>query len=213
VLPLPGEWYDADYFEHGLKSNWEDGYTWPRFKGVFEESAAYLKEIFPEARTFLDMGCAKGYLVRALRDKGVEAWGFDHSPWALAHVETAARPFVIQADVLGAAYERRFDVLVAMSLLESLTEEQIRVFLPRARAWAQQAIYVTIPTLEAGASELRDDRDLSHVTLRDRDWWRSRFLEAGWKQDALHRSAERTFQAHPFPTKMGWSVYVFSPGE
>lgn len=213
ILPIPGDWYDADYFEHGLKSNWDGGYAWPQFKGVFEESAAYLKEIFPEARTFLDMGCAKGYLVRTLREKGTEAWGFDHSPWALSHADPGAKPFLSQADVLGATYEQRFDVLVAMSLLESLTEEQIRAFLPRARAWAKQAIYATIPTLEAAGGGVRDDTDLSHITLRERDWWRRRFLEAGWKQDALHRAAERTFQAHPLAAKMGWSVHVFSPGE
>ena len=169
--------------------------------------------MFPEARTFLDMGSAKGFLVRALREKGAQAWGFDHSPWALAQAETAAKPYLSLADVANAAYDRPFDVLVAMSLLESLTEEQIRFFLPRARAWTTQAIFATIPTLsgDSGAPQAWNDRDLSHVTLRDRDWWRQRFLEAGWRQDPLHRIVERACQRHALPARMGWSVYVFSP--
>ncbi|HEX9046316.1 MAG TPA: glycosyltransferase family 9 protein, partial [Verrucomicrobiae bacterium] len=35
TVPIPGEWYDADYFEHGLKSNWRDGYHWSSFSGLF----------------------------------------------------------------------------------------------------------------------------------------------------------------------------------
>jgi hypothetical protein len=85
-LPIPGDWFDSDYFEHGLKSNWEHGYSWPDFKGVFQDTALYLAEMFPEARSFLDVGCAKGFLVKALRQRGLEAWGFDHSPWARNHL-------------------------------------------------------------------------------------------------------------------------------
>lgn len=214
ALPIPGEWYDADYFEHGLKSNWDQGYTWPLFQGLFSETAEYLTKMFPEAQSFLDAGCAKGFLVRALFEQGKEAFGFDHSAWAVERAESAARPFLSLGDFGTVAYDRPFDVLVAMSLLESLTEEQIRAFLPRARGWARQALFATIPTIspESGLSHTWNDRDLSHVTLRDRAWWRERFLEAGWRQDPLHRIVERACQSHPLSQKMGWSVYVFAPG-
>ena len=94
----------------------------------------------------------------------------------------------------------------------SLTEEQIRTFLPRARNWAEQALVAVIPTFNGSANRAVDDCDLSHITMRDRDWWCGRFLEADWRQDAMHRVVERLCQSHPFPTKMGWSVYTFSPG-
>jgi hypothetical protein len=81
--PIPPEWYDEDYFEHGLKSNWECGYSWPLFKGVFEDTAAYLSDMFPGASSILDAGCAKGFLVRALRARGNEAGGFEKSSRAI----------------------------------------------------------------------------------------------------------------------------------
>jgi len=213
TLPIPGEWYDEGYFEFGLKSNWDQGYTWPLFKGVFEDTAAYLLEMFPEANTFLDVGCAKGFLVRALRERGKEAFGFDHSPWAISTAEAAMAPFLRYTGVDQAEYDQPFDILVAMSIFESLTEEQIRNFLTRARGWTSHAIFATIPTLSSdlpppGSGE---DRDLSRVTLRDREWWQQRFFEAGWQQDPLHRVVERLCRAHPLPTKMGWSVYIYSP--
>ena len=29
AIPIPGDWYDGDYFEYGVKSNWTDGYKTP----------------------------------------------------------------------------------------------------------------------------------------------------------------------------------------
>jgi glycosyltransferase involved in cell wall biosynthesis/SAM-dependent methyltransferase len=211
-LPIPGDWYDADYFEHGIKSNWSRGYQWPLFKGVFENAAAYLAEMFPDARSFLDIGCAKGFLIQALRERGLHAYGFDHSAYAIGEAEAQAKPFIEFADVATVDYQRPFDVLVAMSILESLTEEQLSLFLPRARKWTQQALFAVIATLDDKAASAQDS-DLSHVTMRERGWWCERFRAAGWRQDALHRLVERRCQAHPFPSRMGWSVYVFSPGE
>ena len=145
--------------------------------------------------------------MRALRERGFDACGFDHSAWAIDHAEAAARPHVRLAGVDTAAFDRRFDVTVAMSVLESLTEEQLRGLLSRARGWTSQALLAVI--------EMRQDpkdRDLSHITIRDRAWWRALFREAGWQQDPMHRAFERACQAHPVAARMGWSVHVLAPG-
>jgi Glycosyl transferase family 2/Glycosyltransferase family 9 (heptosyltransferase)/Methyltransferase domain/Glycosyl transferases group 1 len=214
VLPIPGEWYDADYFERGHKSNWERGYSWEMFKGVFRDAAAYLAEMFPEAKTFLDLGCAKGFLVRALRDRRLEAWGIDHSPWAIAQADPVAQPYLQLGDINDLVDDREFDVAVAMSIFESLTEDQIRRFLPQLRRRVRQALFATIPSLDRISDRRNaEDRDFSHITMRPRTWWHERFFEAGWHQDPVHRCFERQCQSHALPTAMGWSVYVFSPGE
>jgi cyclopropane fatty-acyl-phospholipid synthase-like methyltransferase len=197
-----------------LKSNWDRGYTWPWFAGLFQETAAFLSSIFSEATSYLDIGCAKGFLMRALHELGKECWGFDHSKWAIEHVEECARPFILQASVDDVSYERQFDVLLALSIFESLTEAQALSFLCRARAWTRQAIFATIPSLQQEKEEefdKQDNRDLSHITIKSRQWWHELFLRAGWRQDYLHRVVERLCQAHSLPTKMGWKVYVYAP--
>jgi hypothetical protein len=212
TLPIPGDWYDADYFENGLKSNWDRGYTWSVFKNVFEDAAAYLTEMFPESHSMLDAGCAKGFLVRAVRARGKEAWGFDHSQWAISRADQAAKAFISLEDAARVNYDRQFDLLIALSLLESLTERQIDSFVARARSWTRHALIATIPTLAEGRSYDRSkDSDLSHITMHERRWWQERFLAAGWRQDALHRIVERRCQQHPLPMRMGWQVYVFAP--
>jgi 2-polyprenyl-3-methyl-5-hydroxy-6-metoxy-1,4-benzoquinol methylase len=213
-LPIPGEWFDADYFENGVKSNWKSGYHWRDFAGLFRDTAQFLVKMFPEAGSFLDAGCAKGFLVRALRELGKDAWGFDHSEWALEHAEKVTRPFLYHTSAENAEFDRRFDATIAFSLLENLTEEQATRFLERARIWTDQALIVVLLVCENETERkklLADDHDLAHVLLESHTWWHERFLRAGWRRDALHRVAERACRSHPLPTRMGWNVLAYAP--
>lgn len=213
-IPIPGEWYDAGYFEYGTKSNWGQGYKWSLFASLFQETAGLLTSTFTEADSYLDIGCANGFLVRALREQAKECWGFDHSKWATDRAEPSVKPFVIQAGVDDVSFDRQFDVLLAFSIFESLTETQILSFLSRARGWTRQAILAVIATFESEEEERRQrkgDRDLSRVTLKPRRWWDEAFQSAGWRQDYLHRIAQRTCQTHPLPSRMGWEIYVYAP--
>jgi hypothetical protein len=213
---VPPEWYDADYFERGVKSNWEHGYEWSSFSGLFRDTAAFLAETFADTRTFLDVGCARGFLVRTLREQGRECWGVDHSHWAIAHADELARPFLVQAGVDDYRSERAVDVTLAFDLLPSLTERQAADFLAAARGWTGTAIVAVIASFESEAEErgwreAGDDRDLSHVLMRTRAWWHEQFLRAGWRQDPLQAVAARVCQRHPLPRRMGWKMYVYAP--
>jgi 2-polyprenyl-3-methyl-5-hydroxy-6-metoxy-1,4-benzoquinol methylase len=213
-VPVPGAWYDADYFERGVKSNWSGGYSWRGFEGLFRQTAAFLTETFAEADAFLDAGCAKGFLVRALREAGKDARGFDHSPWAIEHADAATKPFLTLAGADDFDFAPGCDVLTAFSLLESLTEEQIASFLRRARGHTRQALLAVVSSFDSEReieSYRRASRDLSQITLRTRAWWREQFVAAGWRQGALGRIAERACQSQQLPARMGWKVYVYSP--
>jgi hypothetical protein len=213
-VPIPAAWYDEDYFEHGVTSNWAGGYSWASYGGLFCDVAAFLIEVFPESYSFLDAGCAKGFLVRALREAGRECWGIDHSPWALAHAETAARPFLIEGRVEDVAFDRNVDVLVAFDLLSQLTEDRALAFLRRARDWTRTAIVAAMPSFESAEEAARatpNGRDRTHITMRTRPWWHERFIEAGWRQDPLQRLGAERLREHPLPRKMRWHLYSYAP--
>jgi hypothetical protein len=53
---------------------------------------------------------------------------------------------------------------------------------------------------------------LSHITLRDRDWWLNSLRQAGWVQDELHANFERLARSHRVPTRMRWNLHVVSAG-
>jgi 2-polyprenyl-3-methyl-5-hydroxy-6-metoxy-1,4-benzoquinol methylase len=212
-IPIPGSWYDADYFEYGRKSNWRDGYTWSAFAGLFRDTAEFLSTMFPEGKSYLDAGCAKGFLVRTLRERGKDAWGFDHSSWALDHAEESAKLFLRLADVEEVEFDREFDILLCFFLLESLTEEQALAFLKRARFWTRHAIVAVIHACDDESSTKPrggDDHDLSHITLRSRAWWHDLILRAGWRQDALHRVVQCRTESQMLPLRMSWKLFIYS---
>lgn len=208
--PIPAAWYDADYFENGIKSNWEGGYSWSGFQSLFRDTAAFLAAMFPQATSFLDAGCAKGFLVHALREKGREAWGFDISPWAIDHAIEGARSYVKPADAAAVEWDRTVGFTLAFDLLSHLTEEQAVAFLTRARAWTSVGLLATIQTRESGAEDI-GGHDPSHITLQSREWWHARFLRAGWRQDGLHEVLQCACQNHPLPSKMGWRIVLYAP--
>jgi 2-polyprenyl-3-methyl-5-hydroxy-6-metoxy-1,4-benzoquinol methylase len=201
--PIPPEWYDEDYFEHGRKSNWTGGYNWIMCRQVFTQTADLLEAAFPEAKTYVDAGCARGYLVRTLCERGLDASGFDHAPWAIAHADHSVSSRLRMESVDLARYEAfSIDVLSAMSLFESLTEPQLMSFLQRAASWVRLALFVTIPLADA-----RNDRDLSHITMRSSAWWWRRFRESGWQ---MHCS-QRILRQSPLIAKMRWNAFALTP--
>src|SRR5262249_49575928 len=147
-----------DYFETGIKSNWDQGYSWRLFEELFRSTASFLTGVFTEASSYLDVGCGKGFLVRALRDRDKESFGFDHSGWAIGQADASVRPFLIQNGVDTVHYDRTFDVMTAFSIFESLTEDQVRAFLTRARTWTRQALLAVISSFE-GEEEASAARD------------------------------------------------------
>jgi ADP-heptose:LPS heptosyltransferase/glycosyltransferase involved in cell wall biosynthesis/2-polyprenyl-3-methyl-5-hydroxy-6-metoxy-1,4-benzoquinol methylase len=214
-VPIPASWYDQDYFEMGIKSNWSQGYSWELFSGLFRGTASFLTSMFPRASSFLDIGCSKGFLVRCLRESGKACWGLDFSPWAIEHADSLAAPFLQLAALDDYAFDRRFDVLLAFSILESLTEAQINHFLTRAKAAAGTALLAVISSFETPEEEhrfQREDNDLSHITVRSRRWWHERFLECGWRHDAATEALQRRWQSAALPLQMGWKIYVYAPG-
>jgi len=209
TLPVAASWYDHDYFETGLKSNWTSGYRWDAFAGLFRDTAAFLTEMFPNAGSILDAGCAKGFLVKALRERRREAFGFDHSRWAIDHAESEARPHLTLAGVDDLAFDREYDLLVAFHLFPQLTEEQVRGFLQRARPHIRVGLLAVIPVADAAA--VGGAGDLGHVTRRPRKWWQATIAAAGWKRDSLHAALEAACARHPLAARMRWEVFLYAP--
>jgi hypothetical protein len=212
-IPIPPQWFDHDYFETGRKSNWDQGYSWQLFNALFRDTAVFLTDSFPEARSYFDAGCAKGYLIRALREKGMDAWGIDGSPYAIAQADQTARPFLEEARVEDFLPARNFDVALAFSILESLTENQVHAFLTRMRKVTEQALFAVIASLEDAerGEHVGGDRDLSHITIRPRAWWHEQFAASGWRQDVMTRVVQKWCQQHSLVSRMGWQVYLYVP--
>ncbi len=86
--------------------------------------ARWLVTRFPAARTTLDVGCAGGYLVAALREHGIQARGIDSSRFALDHADPEIRPHLSYGNIEnpGSIRLRPVDLVTLMDVAEHLTD-------------------------------------------------------------------------------------------
>jgi predicted TPR repeat methyltransferase len=76
----------------------------------------------------LEIGCAKGFLVKDLRDMGVDAYGLDVSPYAIGEAEDGMAPHLYTGDArtyLSNFSRNEFDVVFSLRFLECIAEADL----------------------------------------------------------------------------------------
>lgn len=116
--------------------------------------AAYLIWRNFRARRTLDVGCATGFLVEALRELGVDAHGCDVSRYAVEHAAPGALGYVRLGDLGGGLPygEGEFDLVSALEILEHLPPDLVPGALAELRRVCGGIVYATIPSFGRNAS-------------------------------------------------------------
>ncbi|MHB8220166.1 MAG: class I SAM-dependent methyltransferase [Acidimicrobiales bacterium] len=150
--PAGGALYDGAYFgvgrdPSGNRENRSGYATYDRVSSNADIAAFLLWRNFRAFRT-LDVGCAKGYLVEALREKGVDAYGCDVSRFAVEHAAPGALGYVRRGDLgRGLPYgDGEFDLVTALEILEHLDPSDVQGALTELRRVCRGVVYATIPS-------------------------------------------------------------------
>jgi SAM-dependent methyltransferase len=191
---ISAEMYDEDYFERGVqtgKSGYQN-YSW--LPELTIKMAHHLVQTLPirHGERVLDFGCAKGFLVKALRLLDVDAYGVDISPYAIDHVDPAVRGLctLVSGPSDPLIISRDYDWMVSKDVFEHLSETQLRELLQRSRERIKH-IFAAIPLgLDDGSGYIvpEYDRDTTHVTKQPLDWWMDLFQSTGWNVDSANHS-------------------------
>lgn len=109
---------------------------------------AYLVWRWLPARRVLDVGCAFGFLVEALRELGIDAEGVDVSKFALDHAATGARGHVRYGNLLHGLPipDRAFDVVCAFETLEHLPPPAVPGAVAELARCSSGYVVATIPS-------------------------------------------------------------------
>lgn len=160
---MDSTFYDADYYLNGLnsgKSNYEN-YVWK--PDLTLPLADHLKRALriEDGDTLLDFGCARGYLVKALRMLGVSAFGCDSSEWAVANCDEVVREFVARS-----IPPNDFDHILMKDVAEHIHPVELFPLLADLVGRIRKSLLLIVP-LTAAVDEpyLRpeDNADPSHV--------------------------------------------------
>lgn len=172
TLVLDSAYYDEEYFDGGK------GYHTYDNASHFDFTADTIIRLFNPKST-LEIGCAKGYLVKALRDKGVKAYGIDISDYAISKAPEDVQDFLFQYDVTSGKPVQfpKVDLIVSFDTFEHIPEVKLDIvklfMLTHADNW-----YVRVGTLRTPDWQ----HDDSHITMHRIEWWQEWFEDVTWEE-------------------------------
>jgi len=209
-----GEQFDADYYLRGPqtgKSNYEN-YHW-----MEERTIAYAKRMTKHlgatcGQSIHDIGCARGYLVKAMRMIGFIATGHDISKWAISHgdldvADSIYRSKGIPHDVSSL----RVDWYHCKDVLEHMSSYDIIDLVRHAIGHADRGMLIIVPLVGGDGEYIYppDRRDSTHIQKMNLDGW-LRFLEKSLE----HLNNQITIEAsyHIPGLRSASDSYPFSTG-
>lgn len=180
------ELYNAEYYHSGCGPiPYEEPEHWVKFFGMIADRI--VADIHP--KTVMDAGCAMGYLVAALRDRGVEAYGVDISAYAISKVREDVRPFCKVGSLtepLPAGLPDRYDLVVTIEVLEHLYAEDGRQAIRNLCQLTDKVLFTSTPD---------DFTEPTHVNVQQREYWCRAFFENGFMDDINYRPTYLTAHA------------------
>jgi len=184
------EKFDLDYYENGVITG-KSGYMNYQWMPELTIKLAYniIKHLdIKEDDKILDYGCAKGYLVKALRLLDMDAHGVDISEYAIKLVDAEVRDFchlVTESDPL--PLKSSFDWLITKDVLEHMSERILDDFLEKSRLVAKKAFHV-VPLGDMNDKFIvpEYENDITHVLAKTKDWWQEKFESHGWQVESFN---------------------------
>ncbi len=123
--------------------------------------------------TVLDVGCAMGFLVEALRERGVEAYGIDVSEYAISQVHESVRPFC-RVGSMADPIDGHYDLVTCIEVLEHLPAEQADVSVRNLCNVADRVLFSSSPD---------DFGEPTHLNVQPPEEWAAAFARHGFVHD------------------------------
>ena len=166
--------FTKDYYEDGVRKHISgyENYKWEPTSSIPE--ALDIQKHF-NFLTCVDYGCAKGFLVNALRVVGCDAYGEDISEYAVENSHPNVRKYVSLPN------DNHYDLLICKDVLEHVQELDLPEVLQSLKRKASQFFFV-IPLGDEDRFRIREYAvDFTHVTKKDVELWINLFKSQGFK--------------------------------
>ena len=161
--------FGEDYYMHG-----GCGGPYTQYREFFHGIAERIVADFAPT-SVLDAGCAFGYLVEALRELGVEAYGIDISTYAINQVSEDVRPYCKVASLLEDLPDdmpHHYDLVTNIEVLEHLHEKESLSALAKLCTLTERIVFSSTPD---------DITEPTHYNVRLSEYWCLNFAEHGFR--------------------------------
>jgi SAM-dependent methyltransferase len=199
---MNSSFYGEDYFERGVETqvsnysnyHWEPELTIPMAMTMIDLLG------IKRHKSVLDFGCAKGYLVKALRLLYRESWGVDISEYALSKVDPMVKDYCFPVEGTWAKMDSKwydrdyyeqgydYDFCIAKDVFEHIPVHELKAILENLKV---KTLFAIIPLGSEGKyfAEV-NNFDKSHVICEPADWWIDFIGKAGWVSDFFSYQVE-----------------------
>lgn len=164
--------YGAYYYQHDCGIPYERNEHWLKFFGDIADGI--IRDLHPTS--VLDAGCAMGFLVEALRARGVEAKGIDISEYAISRVDESVRDHCKVAS-LAEPIEGHFDLIVCIEVLEHLPPAEGDKAMANLCAATDRLLLSTSPN---------DFGEATHLNVQPPETWSATLAREGFLRDLDH---------------------------
>jgi 2-polyprenyl-3-methyl-5-hydroxy-6-metoxy-1,4-benzoquinol methylase len=171
--------FDEKYFEDGVRNRVSayENYRWMPERSIREASSIINNIKFD---TVLDYGCAKGFMVYALRLLGKEAYGADVSQYAVKNCHPNVKDY-LQVIENTEQLTGGWDLIIAKDVLEHIPKDLIPSVLSELRRRCK-TIFIAVPLGDGIRYRIREyEMDITHIVREPEEWWLKTIVDAGFK--------------------------------
>ncbi len=162
--------YSKEYYQSYCGLDYSEKSHWEKFFGGIADKI--VQDFNP--KTVLDAGCAWGYLVAALRDRGVNAYGIDISRYAIDQVREDIKPFCAVSSLLHPLPEdfpQFYDLVTSIEVIEHLYEEDGLEAIKKLCTYADRILISSTPD---------DIMEKTHFNVQQPEYWVKHFAKHGF---------------------------------
>jgi SAM-dependent methyltransferase len=167
--------YDESYFAVACGRPYKRDKEWLTFfDGISERIVADI-----QPKTVLDAGCAMGFLVEALRKRGVEAYGVDISEFAISQVHDDIKAFCWVGSVTDPLPDR-YDLIVTIETLEHVPPGDAEKAIKNLTEYSDDFLFSSTP---------HDYEEETHLNVQPPSYWATNFARQGFYRDVDYDSS------------------------
>jgi len=164
--------YGRYYYRHDCGIPYERNEHWLEFFSKIADNI--VRDLRPTS--VLDAGCAMGFLVEALRARGVEAWGIDVSDYAISQVDESVSEYC-EVGSLSQPLSRRYDLIVSIEVLEHIPATETAIALGNLCAATDRLLLSTTPD---------DYGEATHHNVQPPETWSAALAREGFLREVDH---------------------------
>ncbi|MEM7530764.1 MAG: methyltransferase domain-containing protein [Chloroflexota bacterium] len=171
------EMFDAYYYATSCGMPYERTDAWLAFFDMIAEHI--IREINP--KTVLDAGCAMGFLVETLRNRGVEAYGVDISEHAISQVHESIRPYCWVGSITEpfdraslASLPKKFDLITCIEVVEHMPPKSVPPTIANLCQQTDDILFSSTPF---------DYKEATHFAVKPPEEWAHLFGQQEFYRD------------------------------